>query len=126
MQKRLQKLSPNAPKFQSLKKSTSTMATSKMPKTHASVLAAKALGIGTLLSLSFCSSLIFSIGYLNNCSTTADYVGLLNRSGKSVRGWLKGFGIQEKIEVEQDRKVIKGMNKEEEEEWAWKKIKGEE
>ena len=50
----------------------------------------------------------------------------MNRSGRSVREALKHFGIEESVKVEEDRKVIKGMNKEEEEEWAWKKLKGEE
>ena len=97
-----------------------------MPKTHASIMAAKALGVGTLLSLSFCSALVFGVGYVFSCSTSDDYVALLNRSGRSVREALKHFGVEESVKVEEDRKIIKGMNKEEEEEWAWKKLKGEE
>ncbi|GMH67513.1 hypothetical protein TrST_g12328 [Triparma strigata] len=124
MQARLKKLSPKSPQFQSLKNTTST--TNAMPKAHASIMAAKALGVGTLLSLSFCSALVFGVGYVFSCSTSDDYVALLNRSGRSVREALKHFGIEESVKVEEDRKVIKGMNKEEEEEWAWKKLKGEE
>ena len=112
-------------RYRSLKSPSS--AASASTSVRPTVLAARALGVGSLLSVGSVSLLVLGFGYCFGCETRDDYVAVLNGAGERTRGWLEtACGVERSKEVEEDERRVKNMTKEEEEAWAWRKIRGEE